>query len=79
MLKDVKVYTNSKVNKIEICDDFIKVYVVEIPEKGKANKAMIRLLADEFGVSPSKIKIKNGETSNFKLIEIGDVSEDKKR
>jgi uncharacterized protein (TIGR00251 family) len=40
------------------------------PVDGKANKALIALLAKEFKAPKSKIKIVQGETSRDKLIEL---------
>ena len=37
---------------------------------GKANKALIALLAKEFKVPKSKIRILQGETSRDKLVEL---------
>lgn len=43
------------------------------PVDGKANAALIRLLAREFRVPKSKIRILHGETSRDKLIELPDL------
>lgn len=40
------------------------------PVDGKANAALIRLLAKEYDVAPSSIRILQGETSRDKLVEI---------
>ena len=47
-----------------------KVQIRQAPEKGKANRVVIRVLADYFGVSQSKINIVSGSTSRLKVIEI---------
>jgi len=47
-----------------------EVWVRELPEKGKANRAVIKSLADYFKVSQSSIKIISGSTSRLKIIEI---------
>lgn len=49
---------------------FLAVYVTAVPENGKANEAMIRLLARHFDVAPSRIRIMRGQTSRLKTIEI---------
>jgi uncharacterized protein len=40
-------------------------------EKGKANEAIIALLAEYFSVPKSQIKILRGYTAKVKLVEIG--------
>ena len=48
----------------------IKIYVTTVPEDGKANKAVIEILAKELGVAKSSIEIIRGHTSKDKLIRI---------
>ena len=48
----------------------LKVQVTEIPEKGKANKALIKLLSKEWKIAKSAITIIRGETSRTKILEI---------
>jgi uncharacterized protein (TIGR00251 family) len=55
---------------IKISDTNFKVQVREPPEKGRANRAVLKALADYFGTSPSNIKIILGSTSKLKIIEI---------
>ena len=68
----VKVKPNSKTYRVEQLnkEEFV-VFVKEKAEKGKANKAVIRLLADFFGISSSNIRIIRGVKSREKVIEIG--------
>ncbi|MBU1083569.1 MAG: DUF167 domain-containing protein, partial [Candidatus Omnitrophica bacterium] len=47
-----------------------RVYVNAAPDKGKANKAVIALLAEEYGVRKKDVIIVKGKTSRKKLIEI---------
>lgn len=49
---------------------FLRVSVTAAPEKGKANAALIKLLAKHLGVSKSAIDIVRGETSRVKVIEV---------
>jgi hypothetical protein len=55
---------------IKISDTNFNVWVKESPEKGRANLAVLRVLVDYFGTSPSNIKIISGSTSKLKVIEI---------
>jgi uncharacterized protein (TIGR00251 family) len=72
----VKVTPNAKQN--QVVDDNIdllgnrnlKVKVNQPPEDGKANKAVIEILAKYFEVKKSAIVISSGLTSRNKVIEI---------
>jgi uncharacterized protein (TIGR00251 family) len=48
----------------------LKLAVAAPPEKGKANRAVIALLADALGLTPSAVTITTGETSQDKVAEI---------
>lgn len=52
--------------------DILSVYVTVVPEDGKANEAMLRLLAKHFAVAVSRVRIVRGHTSRQKTIEISD-------
>lgn len=47
-----------------------KVKTTVVPEDGKANKAVIELLAEFFGVKKSQVRIVSGLTSRTKIVEI---------
>jgi len=67
----VKVRPKAKEERvIKISETNFKVWVQEPPEKGRANRAVFKALADYFGTSPSNIKIISGSTSKLKIIEI---------
>ena len=51
-------------------DETIKIDVAAVPEKGKANKELIKYLAKEFGVNKENIKILSGISRRIKLIKI---------
>lgn len=70
MIINVKVRPNSREEKIEkISEKDYIICVKELPEKGKANKRVIRLLSKKFRVSSRKIYIKN-PLSRKKIVEI---------
>ena len=46
------------------------VYVTAPPDNGKANEAMLRLLAKHFGVAPTRLTIVRGQTNRNKLVRI---------
>ena len=67
----VKVKPKSREEKVEKIDDInFKVSVKQPPEKGRANLAVTRILADYFNVSQSNIEIVSGSNSRLKIIEI---------
>ncbi|MFA7244428.1 MAG: DUF167 domain-containing protein [Patescibacteria group bacterium] len=66
----VKVITNSKKPKILENDGIFKIWINEKPVEGKANKAVIRSIAEYFNTNPSAIRIVKGEKTAQKLIEI---------
>ena len=67
----VKVKPNSKEqNIIKNEDGSLLVRLKSPPVDGKANQELINILAKEFKVKKSQIKIKYGSSSRQKLIEI---------
>ena len=71
MIINVKVKTNSSKQKIEnFGGGRYLIYLESAPENNKANIELINFLSKEFGVPPKSIKIKFGQTSDKKLIEI---------
>ena len=63
---EIKVITKSSVNKIYFENNIIKVKIREIPENGKANKAIIDLFSKTFKIPKKNINIINGEKSSVK-------------
>ena len=67
----VKVITNAPKNEIiESSSDFLKVKINAQPSKGKANRELIKFLAQEFGVAKSAVRIIKGEKRREKIIGI---------
>jgi len=65
----IKVIPNSKLNKIiEKKDDFLKIKLSAPAHEGKANKALINFLSQEFKIAKSKITIIKGKKSREKTI-----------
>ena len=72
MIISVSVKPNAHENKVEkLPDGSFSVWVTAVPEKGKANLAVVRALAAHFGVAASCVKIVRGAGSGKKLVEIG--------
>jgi uncharacterized protein (TIGR00251 family) len=69
----LKVYLQPKSSKNEVVGpyrDGIKVKVTAPPAEGRANEALIRLLAKKFGISPSCIEVIRGLHSREKTLKI---------
>lgn len=65
----VTVKTNARKNEVRKINDItFLVAVTASPIDGKANKAVIELLAEYFDVPKSRIEIKAGSTSKNKII-----------
>ena len=56
-------------------DDRLKIKVTAAPEKGKANKAVVKLLAEILCIHTRDVVITDGLTSQHKTIQIGDTSQ----
>jgi uncharacterized protein (TIGR00251 family) len=54
----------------------LKVQVTAAPEAGKANEAVIALLASEWAVAKSAISVVSGATDRRKLVEIRGPSQE---
>ncbi len=48
----------------------LKVKITATPEDGKANAALIKFLAKQWGVSPSALEITSGHTGRHKRLKI---------
>lgn len=67
----VKVKPNSKESKVKkIEGNIFLVYVKSSPIENKANKEMIEVISEHFGVQKSKISIVSGHSSKNKIVEI---------
>ena len=51
-------------------DDGVKVRVSAPPENGKANRALVEVLARQLGVKEDAVRIVRGQTSPQKVVEI---------
>ncbi len=66
----VKVKPNSRTEEVSREGDSFIVKVKELPKEGKANQAVIKLLAEHFGVPHSQVRILSGFRSRKKVIEV---------
>ncbi len=69
----VKVHPNASQNKVvksDLPDIDYDVYVTKVPEKGKANDQVIKVLAKELNLKKSQVLIMRGEKSRVKSVTI---------
>lgn len=72
----LRVTPNAGVDRIEgreLRDDgsaVLRVRVAAVPDRGKANAAVVALLAKALGVAKSQVSLVGGETSRFKTIDV---------
>jgi uncharacterized protein (TIGR00251 family) len=66
----VKVVPNSRMEEVAKEVDYFVVRVKEPPKEGKANKAVIKALAQYFKVSQGSIRISRGFKGKDKVIEV---------
>ncbi|UPA28391.1 MAG: DUF167 domain-containing protein [Verrucomicrobiota bacterium] len=67
----VKAIPNAARSEVIVQEDgSLKIKVQNPPEDGKANKAILRLIAKHYQVPPRNVKIVSGEKSHQKIIEV---------
>ncbi|MGA2670464.1 MAG: DUF167 domain-containing protein [Dehalococcoidia bacterium] len=66
----VKVKPNSRTEEISREGNSFIVKVKEPSKEGKANQAVIKLLAEHFGVPQSRVRILSGFRSKNKVLEV---------
>ncbi|NGX44741.1 MAG: hypothetical protein K1060chlam3_00916 [Candidatus Anoxychlamydiales bacterium] len=75
MILKVKIIPKSKVNQIiGFEEDTLKIRIKASPEKGKANKELIRFIAKSLSIAQSRISIISGHTSRLKKLQIEGIS-----
>ena len=67
---EVKVTPGAKKNCVKSEGTGLKIYLTASPVDGKANKALIDLLAEHFSVKKSQVTITKGLQSRNKTISI---------
>jgi uncharacterized protein (TIGR00251 family) len=72
-LINVKVIPNAKENEVSEERNRFKVHVTAPAVGGKANRALIEVLAEYFKVKKGDVRIIRGEKSREKIVEIRDT------
>jgi uncharacterized protein (TIGR00251 family) len=67
---DVTVRAAASSDIIVVSGNRLRIRVREKPERGAANRAVVRLVAKEFGVAAAHVKIVRGMRGKRKLIKI---------
>ncbi len=67
---EVKVKPYSKTEGVSQEGDSLTVKVKQPPNQGQANQAVMRLLAQHFGVPQSHVKILSGLRNKTKIMEV---------
>lgn len=68
----LRVTPGARVESVELAGGKVLVKVRVKPEDGKANGAVLDLLADALGIAPSRLHLLRGATSREKLVKIAD-------
>lgn len=67
---DATVRAGASSDTIVVSGNRLRIQVREKPERGAANRAVVRLVAREFGVDAARVKIVRGLRGKRKLIKI---------
>jgi uncharacterized protein (TIGR00251 family) len=68
----VTVKPGARIDEVSIDGTMLVVKTRAAPREGKANQAVIKLLARYFHIPPSSVRIVSGITSRNKVVEIPD-------
>ncbi|MCH9039690.1 MAG: DUF167 domain-containing protein [Chloroflexi bacterium] len=74
MQMKIRVQPKAGRNAIEVAGDKVTVRVTAAPEGGKANDAVVELLAKRLGVAKGRVSIVRGHKSRDKTVLIDDVT-----
>jgi len=69
VLLQVKVVPGASRNKVlGVLGEALKVAVAVAPEKGHANKALVKLLSEKLGIAKNRISLHQGKSSPHKVL-----------
>lgn len=66
----LRVTPGARVEGIELGEGVVQIKVRVKPQDGKANDAVLGLLADALGVAPSRLTLLRGATGRDKLVQL---------
>ena len=71
LVLSLRVQPRASCNEVlEVRDGRLMIRTTAAPADGKANKAVIRLLADFLDIAPSRIRLVRGKTQRNKLVRV---------
>jgi uncharacterized protein len=70
MIFNIRVSPRSSRNRVEQIGNILKVYLTKPAVNGLANKQLVELLSKHFKIKKYLIRIKNGEKTRNKLVQI---------
>ena len=71
----VRAHPGSKVARVEVREGVVHVYFAEQAEDGKANAALVAMLAKKLDVANARVRIVRGHTSRQKVVGVAGLSE----
>lgn len=66
----VRVTPKASRNLVSVEEGAVRVYVTCVPENGKANKEVIKLLSKAFGVGRTRLDLIRGDTARDKQFRV---------
>ena len=73
---NVKVHPRAKRNTVEVSDDgAVTIRVTAAPEKGKANIAVVKLLASRLDLPRASVSIIRGHISRNKVVRVSGIED----
>lgn len=67
----LRVTPGARVEGIELGDGVLLIKVRTKPQDGKANEAVLELVAAALGIAPSRLRMLHGRAGRDKLVQIG--------
>lgn len=76
-IKVVPKSSSARIGEVIKYDDrnFWKIYITSVPQKGKANNELIKLLSQYLDLSKTKLKIIKGANTPYKTLQIDNISD----
>ena len=71
---DIRVRPKSGRNSIEVEGDRVTVRVTAVPEDGKANDAVVALMAKRLGIARSRVRIVRGHRGRDKRMRVEEMT-----
>lgn len=66
----IRVTPKASRNALVVGEEGLRAYVTVVPEDGKANAAVVKLLAKALGVAKSRLTLVRGQTARDKVFRI---------